>query len=89
MLADGGEEGGDGKETSPEADTKKGAQDKKLSKGDIKKLQEGGLDIHDIKLGDNTGRIDLYTNRRGDITIKPKGGKGPGEPTGYNIKDFR
>jgi len=33
-------------------------------------------------------RQDLYKDKDGNIVVKPKGGNGPGEPTGLNINDF-
>ncbi len=64
------------------------AQDKKLSNGEIKKLQEAGFDIHDLKGGKHASRYDLYKKPNGDICVKPKGGKGPGDPLGININGF-
>ncbi len=62
-------------------------QDTKLSEGEIKKLQNGGQDIHDIKGGDS-GK-DLFKDpKTGEIYIKPKNGAGPGDETGLNINDF-
>jgi len=76
-------------------DTKGGTQDKKLGKKDLnnldKKVRKDGYDsIEDLKSpgGKGAGKLDLYTKPNGDIVIKPKGGKGPGEPTGYNIYDL-
>jgi hypothetical protein len=37
----------------------------------------------------SSGERDLYKDKKGDIYVKPKGGKGEGEPTGVNINDFR
>jgi putative RNase toxin 33 of polymorphic toxin system len=34
-------------------------------------------------------KYDLYKNRDGDILVKPKDGRGPGDPTGLNINDFK
>ncbi len=34
------------------------------------------------------GGLDLYKKPNGDIAVKSKGGAGPGEPTGHNIKDI-
>jgi RHS repeat-associated protein len=70
-----------------------GAQDKRLSPGEIRKLQKGDVDIHELKaeaLGTrrNLSRFDLFKSRNGDIVVKPKDGSGTGEPTGLNIKDF-
>jgi len=64
-------------------------QDKMLSPGEIKALEEAlrkeGMTIHDLKEGRGT---DLYKDRWGNIYEKPKGGAGPGEPTGYNLNDL-
>jgi hypothetical protein len=30
----------------------------------------------------------LYKDKKGNIFVKLKNGKGQGEPTGYNINDF-
>jgi hypothetical protein len=64
-------------------------QDKLLTDDEIRRLKRGGEDIHALKGGKNASSKDLYKDRRGDIFVKPKGGKGPGEPTGLNIKDFK
>jgi hypothetical protein len=64
-------------------------QDKKLSPQEIKKLKDAGVDPEVEKLGKGTGQRDLYKDpKTGNIYVKPKGGSGPGEPTGYNINDF-
>jgi hypothetical protein len=45
-----------------------------------------GQTAHDIKgdiVGKNVSKYDLYKNANGAIVVKPKGGSGPGEPTGY------
>jgi hypothetical protein len=63
-------------------------QMKKLGKGEIKKLKDAGVDIHELKGGGKVSRGDLFKNKKGDIFVKPKSGKGPGDPTGLNIKDF-
>jgi RHS repeat-associated protein len=64
-----------------------GKQDKILSKGEIKKLQDNEIDPHDLK-PDPKSRYDLFKKPNGDIVVKLKGGGGPGEPTGYNINDL-
>lgn len=69
-------------------ESKDGAQDKPLSKGEIKALKDAGINPEKLKGGKSTGKTDLYKKPNGDIVIKPKGGNGPGEPTGYNIKNF-
>jgi len=58
-------------------------QRKRLSKGEIKKLQDAGIDPHDLK--ENNSRLDLFKDPNGDIYIHPKNGSGPGDPTGLNI----
>ncbi len=63
-------------------------QMKKLGKGEIKKLKDAGVDIHELKGGGKVSRGDLFKNKKGDIFVKPKSGKGPGDPTGININDF-
>lgn len=72
--------------------TKEGAQDKALTKGEIKRLKDAGEDIHKLKqevMGSkNVSQFDLFKTKNGDIVVKPKNGKGPSEPTGLNINDF-
>jgi RHS repeat-associated protein len=63
-------------------------QDKKLTPGEIEKLEEAGHDVHELKGGKRTGQTDLYKTPNGDIVVKGKGGVGPGEPTGININDL-
>ncbi len=63
-------------------------QDKMLTPGEIRKFEKGGVDILDLKTNGHAAHRDLYKDKSGNIVIKPKGGKGPGEPTGLNINDF-
>jgi RHS repeat-associated protein len=73
---------------------KEGAQDKILSESEVKTLENNtGLSAHDIK-GDIVGRkhvarYDLYKAKGGDIVVKPKGGSGTGEPTGYTTEHLK
>ena len=67
---------------------KQGAQDKKLSPKEIKKLKEKGFDIEGLKGIKKTGGFSLYKDAQGNILIKPPGGIGPGEPTGLNINQL-
>ncbi len=67
---------------------KQGAQDKKLSPKEIKKLKEKGFDIEGLKGVKKTGGFNLYKDEQGNILIKPPGGIGPGEPTGLNINQL-
>src|SRR5258708_4078299 len=64
------------------------ADDQKLTPGEIAKLVKKGENPEDLKGGKATGQRDLYKDKKGNIYVKPKGGSGPGEPTGLNIKDF-
>jgi hypothetical protein len=64
------------------------AQDRLLSKSEIKKLRDAGYDIHDLKGGKKAAQYDLYKDTSGNIFVKPKGGTGPGEPTGINVNDL-
>jgi RHS repeat-associated protein len=57
-------------------------QDKKVTE---QELEEAGLDAHDIKEGKKGA--DIYKDREGNLYVKPKPGRGPGDPTGINIKD--
>jgi hypothetical protein len=62
------------------------AQDKKLTDQEIKELEEAGHHPHELKPGGSSE--DLYRDREGNIYVKPKGGAGPGEPTGINLRGF-
>ena len=64
------------------------AQDRKLSEGDIKRLQKAGLDPEELKGGVRTGQKDLYKDGAGNLYVKPKGGSGPGDPLFININDL-
>jgi len=65
------------------------AQDKLLTNGDIQTLQNAGHDIHELKGGENASKYDLYKDTAGNVYVKPKGGKGPGDETGINVKDLQ
>ncbi len=63
-------------------------QDKKLTNRFVEQFaKQTGVDLHDGQTKPNA-RYDLYRKPNGDIVVKPKGGKGPGEPTGYNVNDI-
>jgi RHS repeat-associated protein len=63
------------------------AQEKKLTDKEIKELEEAGYHPHELKPGGPSE--DLYSDRQGNITTKPKNQRGaPGEPTGLNIKEL-
>jgi len=78
-----------------EGGQKQGAQDKRLSKGEIKQLKKStGETMHVIKgeilFGEDVAKYDLYKNADGEIVIKRKGAEdGPGEPTGYTTDDLK
>lgn len=57
---------------------------RKLSRGEIEKLQSDGVDIHDLKGNDST--LDLYKNKNGEVYIGNKDGTGSGQATGYNTR---
>jgi len=48
-----------------------------------------GHDIHELKGGKNASKLDLFKDKTGDISVKPKNGSGPGDPTGLNINDYK
>lgn len=50
----------------------------------LRKLQEGGEDIHDLKGGKSASKYDLYKDRKGNIYVKRKGGQDAGESTNIN-----
>jgi RHS repeat-associated protein len=77
----------DSSDKAGEGDQSSAAQDKILTKGEIKKLKDAGIDPHDLK-PEPKSRYDLYKDPKGNIKVKPKGGAGPGDDTGFNINDF-
>ena len=84
---------GNGSKGGESGGGKQGAQDKALTKTEIKALEKGGQDAHTVKaetLGTNKNlsKFDLYKDQKGDIYVKPKGSSEQGEFTGLNIKDF-
>lgn len=60
------------------------AQDKRLTRGDIRLLEKHDIDVHVLK--GERGDLDLFKDVDGDVYIKPKSGVGQGEPTGINMK---
>ena len=62
-------------------------QTKRISKGEIKKLKQQGFDIHDLKGGKNASKFDIFKDQQGNLSVKPKSGKGPGDPLGININN--
>ncbi len=60
-------------------------QFKKLTPGEIKKLQDAGKDPHDLK---PNSKYDLFKDKDGNVCVMPKDGSGPGDPTGINLRDI-
>jgi hypothetical protein len=61
---------------------------KRLSKGEIKKLQESGIDPHELKPRKHSSRYDLFKDREGNIYVMNKDGSGKPEITGINIDNL-
>jgi len=61
---------------------------KSLSKGEIKKLKKARIDPHSLKPKKHGSRYVLFKDENGNISVFPKNGKGPGDPTGININDL-
>ena len=77
-----------GKGKDNNSDDRNSSQDKKLTPQDIEALKKAGWDHSDK--GKSGGKKDLwYDPKTGEIYEKPKNGKGPGEPIGWNIHDVR
>jgi hypothetical protein len=55
---------------------------KRLSNGEINQLIRSGNHPHDLK---PNSKYDLFKDVLGNISVRPKSGVGPGEPTGLNI----
>ncbi|ESV58204.1 hypothetical protein L830_4046 [Mycobacteroides abscessus MAB_082312_2258] len=51
-------------------------------------MEDAGFDVHELKGGKNASKFDLYKDREGNIYVKPKGGRGEGDPLGININDI-
>ena len=72
----------------PNAATRNPAQDKLLTKRQIKELKAKGIDPHDLKEGFGPpSHSDLYRDPQGNVYVKPKGGAGEGDPTGVNLNE--
>ena len=83
--------GNSGKGNSPEIKNwdpnRNPKQDKRLSNPEIDRLKKGGKDIEALK--DDRSDLDLFKDpKKGDIYVKPKNGRGPGEPLDININDY-
>ena len=66
-------------------DSPQAQQYRRLSKREIKKLQESGVDPHDLKPRKHSSRYDLFKDREGNIYVMNKDGSGKPEITGINI----
>jgi len=53
-----------------------GGDVRKLSRDEVKKLKDHGINIHELKGGKGASRFDLYKDSHGNIFIKRKGGGG-------------
>ncbi|MCM2356857.1 MAG: polymorphic toxin type 33 domain-containing protein [Geobacteraceae bacterium] len=62
---------------------------RKVTKGEIKMLKNAGEDIHAIKGTGGASQYDLYKDKSGEIFQFRKGGKGGGESTGLNMKNYK
>jgi hypothetical protein len=69
-------------------DNRNWRQDKELTEDEVERLENGGEDVHELKGSKNASKRDLYKDKKGNIYVKPKGGRGPGSPTDLNINDF-
>jgi RHS repeat-associated protein len=58
---------------------------KRLSNGEIKRLQGNGIDPHDLKPKKGGSRFDLFKDKDGNIYVLPKSGKGEPDPAGIKI----
>ena len=61
-----------------------GADLKKLSPGEIKKLENAGFDAHTLK--GSSSKFDLYKDKAGNVYQLLKGGRGEASPVNVNIK---
>ena len=62
---------------------------RRLTAGEIRRLQAGGIDVHELKGGARTGALDLFKDDDGAIYVMMKDGSGEPEPTGLNMREFR
>ena len=62
----------DAEESSENSSSK---QDKKLSKGEVKALVEGVIDVHDLKGEESTSKFDLFKDKKGNIKLNRRAAK--------------
>jgi RHS repeat-associated protein len=61
--------------------------DRRLTPREVKWVeQQLGQDVHDIKGRRGASKRDLWVKPNGEVVIKPKNGRGPGEPVGVNLR---
>ena len=60
-------------------------QYRRLSRGEIKRLQNSGIDPHDLKPKKHGSRYDLFKDKDGNVYVMNKDGSGAPEGTGINI----
>ena len=63
-------------------------QYRRLSRGEIKSVQNSGIDPHDLKLKKHGSRYDLFKDADGNIYVMNKDGSGEPDATGININDL-
>jgi hypothetical protein len=61
----------------------------RLSPGEIRMLKKGGFDIHGAKRKGNTGPLDLFKDRDGNIYSGRQDGQGEAEPIYDSIENYR
>ncbi len=60
----------------------------RLSRGEIKRLQNSGIDPHDLQPKKHGSRYDLFKDEDGNIYVMNKDGSGEPDATGININDL-
>ena len=63
-------------------------QYRRLSRGEIKRLQKNGIDPHDLKPKKHGSHYDLFKDKDGNIYVMNKDGGGEPEETGINLNDL-
>lgn len=63
-------------------------QYRRLSRGEIKSLQNSGIDPHDLKPKKHGSRYDLFKDADSNIYVMNKDGSGEPDTTGININDL-
>ena len=60
----------------------------RLSREEVKRLQNSGIDPHDLKPKKHGSRYDLFKDKDGNIYVMNKDGSGEPDGTGININDL-